>query len=73
MTLEGIIARGRHVLHEQRETLQALQQVPEDGCEHEELSEKLRLIERELEELQYGYELYQQAPDTWPVIAHHGG
>ncbi len=73
MSLEGIVARGRYVWQEQRETLQALRRVPEDSWEHEELKQKLRLIERGLEEMRYGYQLYQQEPEVWPVIPYHGG
>ena len=64
MSLESIIARGKYVRQEQRETLQLLRQTPEGTPEHEELKTKLRLIEDELEDCIYGYQLYVQPCDV---------
>ena len=58
MSLESIIARGKYVRQEQRETLQLPRQTPEDTPEQEELKHQLRLIEDELEDCIYGYNLY---------------
>ncbi len=60
MSLESIIARGKYVRQEQRETLQLLGQAAVGTPEHEELKTKLRLIEDKLEDCICGYKLHMQ-------------